>query len=108
MKNIPTTEQIKKENEKIVYIDRTTREVYSVKDKKQGFQNLLIFKGEGAAVRSFSHATKDPNSDFYKFPDDFELYYLGKIDIDTGLIDAKIPKLVASATEYVSKEIKNG
>lgn len=62
---------------------------YSIYDRKsKTFGDLLAFPSDekGAAVRWFRDMVLDENPKNYirKYPDDFDLYYLGKFDKQTG------------------------
>lgn len=62
---------------------------YSIYDRKaKAFGDLLAFPSNevNAAVRWFRDMVMDENPKNYlrKYPDDFDFYYLGKLDKQTG------------------------
>lgn len=80
--------------------------LYSYYDKKgETFSQPFIQFTDGIAIRNFTEAISNKESVFGKFPDDFELYYLGDIDESTGhfsLPDDKVyPQLIIRASQLV-------
>lgn len=60
-------------------------EIYSVFDKKVGaFGTPLFFRSRGEAIRSFSDAVQDGQSQFCKHPEDYGFAYLGSFDDGSG------------------------
>ena len=50
---------------------------FSVRDKKaEAFLSPFTARTDGEAIRSFQDALQDPKSPFFKYPDDFTLYYV--------------------------------
>jgi len=47
----------------------------------------VAFPSLGSAIRSFSTAMQDQNSQFYSHPGDFEIYHLGSFDPASGKIE---------------------
>lgn len=63
--------------------------VYSIRDSKGEVFNQPFFqKTHGEAERSFVTLVNDEKSMISKYPDDFDLYYLGVYDDQTGLIQS--------------------
>jgi len=66
--------------------------LYSIRDSKGGFFNApFIQKSHGEAERTLLTLSKDEKSMISKYPEDFDLYYLGLFDDYTGkstLLDA--------------------
>lgn len=60
--------------------------IYSMKDKCNGFMNLLMDINDETAVRGFLHSLKSQPSTslFYAHPEDYSLYAIGNFDTDSG------------------------
>lgn len=58
---------------------------YSIRDSKsEVFHTPFFQKTHGEAERSFKKLTNDPSTDVNKYPEDFDLYYIGEYDDNTG------------------------
>lgn len=84
--------------------------LYSYYDKQaETFSQPLVQHTDGIAIRNFQEAVNNPEMVFHKFPDDFELYYLGDLDESTGLFsvpdDKVYPCLVIKALQLVDKPV---
>lgn len=84
--------------------------LYSYYDKQaENFSQPIVQHTDGLAIRNFQEAVNNPEMVFSKFPDDFELYYLGDIDESTGhfsVPDDKVyPVLVVRANQLVDKSV---
>lgn len=65
------------------------QKIYSIRDSKGEVFNTPFFqKTHGEAERSFKQLTLDDKSMVNKYPEDFDLYYLGEYDDHTGSISA--------------------
>jgi len=63
--------------------------VFSIRDSKGEVFNTPFFqKTHGEAERSFRQLINDEKSMVFKYPDDFDLYYLGEYDDHTGKLKA--------------------
>ena len=63
----------------------------AVKDTKQGtFGAALWFRTIEAAIREFRHEAMNPDSMIGKYPEDHELWYVGKFDQETGIVTVEI------------------
>lgn len=78
----------------------------AVFDKKANhYDNFFITNSIAEAIRSFSIASNDPNTNLNKFPEDFELYKLAEINQENGLItNVNIEALGLALTYIKSKE----
>ncbi|WNK13354.1 MAG: nonstructural protein [Microvirus sp.] len=67
-------------------------EIYSIKDNKSGFF-LKPFDTRGVtdAIRSITEVVNDPKSFLNKFPEDYSLHLLGKLDDMSGVIHTECP-----------------
>lgn len=71
--------------------------IFCVKDRAvDSFLNVFTEKTSEAAIRAFGDAVNSPGADnsFNKHPDDYDLYVLGSIDEDTGVIAPEVPPTV--------------
>lgn len=83
---------------------QSIEQVYAVKDIKSGlFASPHHLTSDGVAIRSFSMACENKESQINKFPEDYSLYHLGTFNIETGLLEAVTPKQIANASEFVTK-----
>lgn len=63
--------------------------VFSIRDAKAEVFNTPWFKGtHGEAERDFRAAVNDQQTSLNKFPEDFDLYYLGDYDDHTGVFQS--------------------
>lgn len=59
--------------------------IYSVRDSKgEIYLQPFLQKTHGEAERSFKQAVQDEKSSICKFPEDYDLYFLGEFDDTTG------------------------
>lgn len=62
-----------------------TLKIYSIRDQKAEIFNAPFYqKTHGEAERNFQELVNDEKSTVNKYPDDFDLYYLGEYDDNTG------------------------
>lgn len=73
--------------------------IYSIRDSKAEVFNQPFFqKTHGEAERNFMSLVQDEKSTVWKYPDDFDLYYLGDFDDQTGkLTKLDTPQHIAKA-----------
>lgn len=61
--------------------------IYSIRDAKAEIYNAPFFqKTHGEAERNFTQLVNDEKSTVAKFPEDFDLYFLGTYDDNTGKV----------------------
>lgn len=60
----------------------------------------------GVGERDFENAVNDPNSMFYRYPEDYELHEVGTMDVVTGVITNSEPRPVVygRASDWKRKE----
>jgi len=77
--------------------------VFSVFDAKVGgFGSPIFCVTSGVALRSFTTAVLDPNSDFFRYSEDYTLFRIAEWDQATGqFVNLDAPEHVVSA--YVLK-----
>lgn len=78
--------------------------IYSVRDAKaEVFGYPFYKKTHGEAERDFNTLCNDPKSTVFNFPDDFDLYYVGSYDDDTGkLTPLDTPQHIVKAVQLKS------
>lgn len=77
--------------------------VFSVRDAKAEVYNQPFFqKTHGEAERTFRQLANDQKSMINQYPDDFDLYYLGDFDDQTGLMTTlKTPQHIIKAVNCI-------
>jgi hypothetical protein len=61
-------------------------EVYAIRDSKaEMFHPPFLQKAKGEAERTFKQLANDPQTSVGSFPEDYDLYYVGKFDDNSGL-----------------------
>jgi len=75
--------------------------IVTVRDRAlDTFGQPVFVAAIGAAVRSFGDQIKDEGSPMAKHPEDFDLYYIGEYDDQTGEFDGCRPSQVAVGKDY--------
>lgn len=63
--------------------------MFTIYDSKaELFLQPFCYKTEGQAIRGFSETINDPQSQIFKYPDDYTLYEIGVFDDDTGTVES--------------------
>lgn len=76
--------------------------VYSIRDSKGDFWAPRVFQNEPSAVRDLAMVANETGNVISFAPRDFELYYVGDFDSETGkLIPCEVLKFVVSAADLV-------
>lgn len=79
--------------------------IYSVRDLKGDFYAPRIEQNEGSAIRWFSMTVNTPETLTNFAPADFQLYYIGTFESDTGLITPiELPQFIISGSSVYGKE----
>lgn len=80
--------------------------MFSIRDAKgEIFHPPFYKKTHGEAERDFAQLVQDDKSMAHKFPEDFDLYYLGTYDDGTGkMIPLDTPQHLQKAVQYLSKQ----
>jgi len=83
-----------------------TKKVYAIRDCKAQVYNTPFFQNShGEAERSFDQLVKDEKSMVAKYPDDFDLYYIGDYDDQLGtLVPQSTPQHIAKAVNSLLKQ----
>lgn len=79
--------------------------VYSVFDVKAAiYTNPMFFRRREEAERAFAISANNPDSDFFKYAEDYFLFELGEYDQDTGIVTSyAAPISVVSALAASTK-----
>ena len=72
--------------------------IYSVRDKHAGFVRLFVAMNDDLARRICSLFLFDDRV-MSAYPDDFDLYCVGHIDVNSGTVVPKLPEFVVSGSE---------
>lgn len=76
--------------------------LFSVFDRKAvTWGPPMQFKTDELARRSGVTLLKSGDSEIAKFPEDFDLYYVGTFDDDNGLLTGDTPRLVFCFSDLV-------
>lgn len=78
--------------------------VFSLRDTKGGVYHQPFYqRSHGEAERSIKQLANDPQSMVSKYPEDYDLYYLGTYDDQTGVIKPEdSPQHVLKAVQLVN------
>ena len=80
----------------------------AVHDKEsRTFRQPFSMNTKRDAVESFRQVVNDENSQFNKFPDDFDLVQVGEFCVRTGELKPMPPTVLASASSLLQKETLN-
>lgn len=79
--------------------------IYSIRDAKAGIFNKPFYAITHAdAERSFTKLSNDKQSMVGEFPEDFDLYYVGIYDDNTGKIEPlDTPQHISKAIQHVAQ-----
>lgn len=82
--------------------------VYSIRDAKAEVFNMPFYKKtHGEAERDFTSLANDDKSSVFNFPEDYDLYYLGEYDDQSGkLVSLDTPQHIVKAVQL--KRTLNG
>lgn len=80
--------------------------LYSYRDSLVGFGPVMVENNEQTAIRGFSFAVNNASGMMGFSPKDYDLYYIGEYDTDSGYVDpAPVPILVVNGMSvYGDKE----
>lgn len=84
--------------------------MYSIRDAKAEIFNKPFYQAtHGEAERSFRRTVSDENTMMHMYPEDFDLYYLGEYDDNTGKVDSlDTPQHVIKAIQCVETAENKG
>lgn len=73
--------------------------LYSYRDNLVGFGPIMVETNEQTAIRGFGFAVNNASGMMGFAPKDYDLYYVGEYDTDSGvIIPASVPALVVNGT----------
>ena len=80
--------------------------VYSVRDSKgEVFLQPFLQKTHGEAERNFKTAAMDDKSSINKYPEDFDLYFLGEFDdVEGKIIPLDSPQHLIKAANIPARD----
>lgn len=73
--------------------------LYSIKDTKIGFNQLFDAPNNACAIRLFADSIKDEKTPLSKHPEDYQLFYIGTRNDETGELESK-PQFLENATTF--------
>ena len=80
------------------------KRIFALRDAKSVFLSPIVEANAEIAIRGVENALRDKNSLLYTHAQDFDLWELGEIDLEDGIITPTVPiKLVASVASIKSK-----
>lgn len=76
--------------------------IYSIYDAKaEAYIQPFFATNEGMAKRMFHKAANDPETDFYKYAQDYTLFFIGFFSQSTGILHPnKAPETLGGALEF--------
>lgn len=76
--------------------------IYSMFDRKaRAFGALMAFTNDEVARRAILSVVRGDQGDIRNFPGDFDLFTLGMMDSDNGVITPQVPELVFNCGDLV-------
>jgi hypothetical protein len=80
--------------------------IYSIKDLKVGFITIFKAQNDLIALRSFADDVKNVQSPLNKHPEDYEIWKIGKICLENGVIQSDV-KYLGRALDYTENKTDN-
>lgn len=81
--------------------------IYAIRDSKtEAFSTPFFSFNNATAIRSFTDAVNDPNTNLNKHSEDFAIFHIADWDDITGELTPVTPTNLGLATDY--KESQNG
>lgn len=79
--------------------------LYSYRDNLVGFGPVMVENNEQTAVRGFSYSVNNASGMMGFAPKDYDLFYIGDFDTDTGVINpAPVPALVVNGSSVFGEK----
>jgi len=84
------------------------QKIYSIRDAKAEFFTQPFYKKtHGEAERDFTMLAQDAQSSISKFPEDFDLYYIGDFDNETGkTTPIDTPQHIIKAVQVLNRPLQ--
>lgn len=82
------------------------QKMFTIRDAKaESFHNPFFQLSHGEAERSFRTAVNDEKTQLHKYPEDFDLYYLGEFDTNNGTFQSlDTPQHVIKAVQCIKQK----
>lgn len=82
------------------------QQVFSVFDSKaETFNTPFFMAAKGQALRGFQDEVNRKDSEIGKHPEDYTLFHIGEVDLETGLITPlTTPNSLGLGVEFVTNE----
>lgn len=82
--------------------------LYSIRDRKVGFMQPVVRQNDSVAIRDFVMTIQLTGSDnvLKLCPSDFDLYFVGYFDDESGELEHVLPVFLSSAEWADGKEVK--
>lgn len=78
--------------------------LYAIRDiKANAFAAPFLMQSDVVALRAASDLTNDKSTTVYRHPSDYEIWFLGVYDEETGAIESN-PKHLAGCVGFAPKE----
>lgn len=78
--------------------------VYSIKDALVGYDRIFTAPSKSVATRVFGDACRDPGTVVSRNPGDFDLYEIGTLNTDDGVLTPSVV-FVARAADMVERSV---
>lgn len=83
------------------------KDLYSLKDNKAGCFNTIIAESrKQEVIRSLRTTVNTAGSAINMYPEDFDLFKLGEVDIESGIIKPCNPEYIIGCYELVDRKSK--
>lgn len=86
------------------------KQIYTLSDSKvSNFLTPFYVENEAMAIRNIAshfHPSANPESMILQHPQDFDLYYLGEYDTDTGKFETVPPKHISNLVQIRDRYLK--
>lgn len=77
-------------------------QMVAIRDTKAAaWMNPLFFQTKAQAIRAFGDAVNDPQGEFQKHPEDYQLYHVGTFNPETGDVIGTPPEVLGIGTNYL-------
>lgn len=74
--------------------------VYSLRDvRTEAFMRPMFVQNQKVIERVMEDGLRDESSNLSRHPEDYQLYYLGEFDEDTGKIDSVPPEFLFNVNQ---------
>lgn len=82
--------------------------LYTVKDTKtRTFNRPFCERSDAIAIRNLRMEVNrnDAKNPLYMFPEDYEVYRIGSMDPDTGMVTSQTPELISTGLALVEQAL---